>query len=126
MVLKALLALFLLLSDASAQLSGSVGPTTSLSSKQATVCNVLDYGGSVGSSDIGPAISSACTVGSHFTTPFLVLLILPINQNCVLTNSGSTLYVPEGASVVSCCLQSCMLTKPYVRQAIMICRRGSP
>lgn len=33
-----------------AQLSGSVGPSTPLSEKQGTICNVLDYGGSVGSS----------------------------------------------------------------------------
>ena len=46
---------------AAAQLSGSVGPTTSLSSKS-TLCNVLDYGGSVGSSDIGPAIQKAFDV----------------------------------------------------------------
>ncbi|THH13679.1 hypothetical protein EW146_g6568 [Bondarzewia mesenterica] len=58
------------------QLTGSVGPTTALSSKS-HICNVLDYGGSIGSSDIGPAILSAF-------------------QNCVLTNSGSTLYVPAG------------------------------
>ena len=32
------------------QLSGRVGPTTSRSSKQAHICNVLNYGGSVGSS----------------------------------------------------------------------------
>lgn len=36
--------------SAFAQLSGSVGPTTSRSSKQATICNVLSYGGTVGSS----------------------------------------------------------------------------
>ncbi|KAH8104352.1 rhamnogalacturonan-hydrolase [Phellopilus nigrolimitatus] len=60
-----------------AQLSGSVGPTSSLPSKQETICNVLDYGGEVGSSDIGPAIGSAFV-------------------NCVLTHSGSTLYVPSG------------------------------
>ncbi|TFY57203.1 hypothetical protein EVJ58_g7169 [Rhodofomes roseus] len=60
-----------------AQLSGSVGPTTPLSEKS-NLCNVLDYGGSVGSSDIGPAIQSAF-------------------DDCVLTNSSaSTLYVPEG------------------------------
>ena len=59
---KSLLASLLLISAVSAQLSGSVGPTTSLSEKQKTICNVLDYGGSVGSSDIGPAISSAFTV----------------------------------------------------------------
>ncbi|THH06186.1 hypothetical protein EW145_g4260 [Phellinidium pouzarii] len=60
-----------------AQLSGSVGPTTPTSEKQATICNVLDYGGEIGSSDIGPAIGNAFT-------------------ECVLNNSGSTLYVPEG------------------------------
>ena len=68
---KSLLAFLLLLSVVSAQLSGSVGPTTSLSSKQATICNVLDYGGSIGSSDIGPAISSAFTVSSPSTCLFL-------------------------------------------------------
>ncbi|KAH9923923.1 rhamnogalacturonase [Epithele typhae] len=77
MGLKSLLASLLLISAASAQLSGRVGPTSSLSSKQSTICNVLDYGGSIGSSDIGPAINSAFT-------------------NCVLKHSGSTLYVPAG------------------------------
>jgi len=61
----------------SAQLTGSVGPTTSTASKQATICNVLNYGGTVGSSDIGPAIGNAF-------------------NNCVLNNTGSTLYVPPG------------------------------
>ena len=46
----ALLALFAGTPIVLAQLTGSVGPTTSLSQKQATICNVLDYGGSVGSS----------------------------------------------------------------------------
>ena len=59
---KTLLASLLLIPAVSAQLSGSVGPTSSLSSKQSTICNVLDYGGSIGSSDIGPAINSAFTV----------------------------------------------------------------
>lgn len=59
-----------------AQLTGSVGPLTSLSSKS-KICNVLDYGGSIGSSDIGPAILNAY-------------------NKCVTTNSGSTLYVPAG------------------------------
>ncbi|EPS95398.1 hypothetical protein FOMPIDRAFT_131096 [Fomitopsis schrenkii] len=60
-----------------AQLSGSVGPTTPLSEKS-NLCNVLDYGGSIGSSDIGPAIQSAF-------------------DDCVLTSSSaSTLYVPAG------------------------------
>ncbi|KAI5119241.1 hypothetical protein M0805_008792 [Coniferiporia weirii] len=64
-------------SVALAQLSGSVGPTTPLSEKQATICNVLDYGGEIGSSDIGPAIGNAFT-------------------ECVLKHSGSTLYLPPG------------------------------
>lgn len=32
------------------QLTGHVGPTTSSSAKRNTICNVLDYGGSIGSS----------------------------------------------------------------------------
>lgn len=59
---KSLLASLLLVSAATAQLTGHVGPTTALSAKQATICSVLDYGGAVGSADIGPAISSAFTV----------------------------------------------------------------
>ncbi|KAL1943442.1 hypothetical protein VTO73DRAFT_4517 [Trametes versicolor] len=74
---KSLLASLLLVSAATAQLTGHVGPTTALSAKQATICSVLDYGGAIGSADIGPAISSAFT-------------------NCVLKHSGSTLYVPAG------------------------------
>ena len=35
---------------AHAQTSGHVGPTTPLSEKQGTICNVLNYGGTVGSS----------------------------------------------------------------------------
>ncbi|RPD78596.1 rhamnogalacturonase [Lentinus tigrinus ALCF2SS1-7] len=73
---QALLASVLLVTTVSAQLSGSVGPRTPLSQKS-HICNVLDYGGSIGSSDIGPAITSAF-------------------NNCVLKNSGSTLYVPAG------------------------------
>ena len=61
---RSLLSCLLLVVAASAQLSGSVGPTTPLSDKQATICNVLDYGGTVGSDDIGPAIASAFTVSS--------------------------------------------------------------
>ena len=48
--LALLSALVLVLPSALAQLSGSVGPTTPLSEKQGTICSVLDYGGSVGSS----------------------------------------------------------------------------
>jgi rhamnogalacturonan hydrolase len=43
---------------ARAQLTGPVGPTTPLASKS-HICNVLDYGGSIGSEDIGPAITNA-------------------------------------------------------------------
>ncbi|KAG8839610.1 hypothetical protein FRB91_006866 [Serendipita sp. 411] len=59
-----------------AQLTGHVGPTTALSSKS-NICNVLSYGGSIGSSDIGPAILSAF-------------------NNCVTKTAGSTLYLPAG------------------------------
>jgi rhamnogalacturonan hydrolase len=45
------------------QLTGSVGPTTARTAKT-NICNVLNYGGSIGSSDIGPAILSAYNV-SH-------------------------------------------------------------
>jgi rhamnogalacturonan hydrolase len=80
---------------ASAQLNTTVGPTTALSAKQTKICSVLDYGGSVGSSDIGPAILSAFTVypcpHSHCMRSFLHLV-----QNCVTKNTGSTLYVPTG------------------------------
>ncbi|KAJ5109423.1 hypothetical protein N7456_006098 [Penicillium angulare] len=46
---------------ATAQLSGSVGPTTSYASKADNkICSVLDYGGVAdNSTDVGPAISSA-------------------------------------------------------------------
>lgn len=45
------------------QLSGSVGPLTSHAAKAAVkTCSVLDYGGVAdGTTDIGPAISSAFT-----------------------------------------------------------------
>ena len=44
-----------------AQLTGSVGPLNTRASKS-NICNVLDYGGSIGSRDIGPAILSAFNV----------------------------------------------------------------
>jgi len=46
-----------------AQLSGTVGPTTSTASKAAKkVCNILSYGGVASTStDNGPAIASAWT-----------------------------------------------------------------
>lgn len=45
----------------SAQLSGTVGPTTTTAEKQATqVCNILDYGGKASkTTDNGAAIESA-------------------------------------------------------------------
>ena len=66
-MLSGLVALSLLSSvlfaPSQAQLTGSVGPLTTLASKS-KICNVLDYGGSIGSSDIGPAILSAFNVGA--------------------------------------------------------------
>lgn len=62
MSIKSLLASLLLISAASAQLSGHVGPTSALSAKQVKTCSVLDYGGKVGSTDIGPAIQKAFDV----------------------------------------------------------------
>lgn len=88
---------------ATAQLSGSVGPTTSLSSKS-TLCNVLDYGGSVGSSDIGPAIQKAFDVRSVLKScDYVRGIYFPLApQDCVKTNSKpSTLYVPSGACVLN-------------------------
>jgi rhamnogalacturonan hydrolase len=57
-----------------AQLSGSVGPTTSTSAKAATkICNILDYGGVAGADgDIGAAITSAwaaCKTGGQVYIP---------------------------------------------------------
>lgn len=51
-----------------AQLSGSVGPTSSTASKKSKkICNVLDYGAKAdGRTDIGPALSkawNACATG---------------------------------------------------------------
>lgn len=57
--------------------TASLGATTALSTKQATMCSVLDYGGVAdGETDIGPAITKAFT-------------------SCVSGNSA-TLYIPEG------------------------------
>jgi rhamnogalacturonan hydrolase len=50
-----------LFATARTQLTGPVGPLNTRASKS-NICNVLDYGGSVGSDDIGPAILSAYTV----------------------------------------------------------------
>jgi rhamnogalacturonan hydrolase len=54
-------AVALLSSCCSAQLSGSVGPTTSTASKAAKkVCNVLNYGAVADkSTDLGPALLAA-------------------------------------------------------------------
>lgn len=63
-----------LLAFAAAQLSGSVGPLTSASSKaNKKTCNVLDYGAKADkSTDIGPALSSAfqdCKNGGLILVP---------------------------------------------------------
>lgn len=69
------LAAFLLPSLVVAQLSGTVGPTTTRAAKQATICNVLDYGGVASkTSDVGPAIASAFAA----------------------CKSGGTVYIPAG------------------------------
>ncbi|KAG9002190.1 hypothetical protein FRB93_011816 [Tulasnella sp. JGI-2019a] len=59
-------------------LTAAVGPTTTTAAKKAVVCNVLNYGGTIGSSDIGPAILSAFT-------------------NCVKKATTATLYIPPGS-----------------------------
>ncbi len=71
-----LLAAIVLPSFAAAQLSGSVGPTTTRAAKRAVkVCNVLNYGGVASqTSDIGPPLASAF----------------------VACKSGGTVYVPPG------------------------------
>lgn len=61
-------------SFASAQLSGPVGPSTSLASKlKVKQCNILDYGGKADdSTDVGPAISAAveaCSKGGVVIVP---------------------------------------------------------
>ena len=74
MKLQSVTSLLFLAPFAAAQLSGSVGHKTSLSSKS-TLCNVLDYGGSIGSSDIGPAIQKAFDVQLVFVNPVLALTL---------------------------------------------------
>lgn len=56
-----------------------VGPTSSLSDKSGTICNVLNYGAVAdGKTDIGVAITNA------------------FSQCVVKANGGATLLVPEG------------------------------
>ncbi|KIO23148.1 glycoside hydrolase family 28 protein [Tulasnella calospora MUT 4182] len=65
-----LLATLLTASAAYAQLTGHVGPTSTTTAKRAKICNVLDYGGTIGSSDIGPAILNtfnSCVKGNYAT-----------------------------------------------------------
>jgi rhamnogalacturonan hydrolase len=50
-----------LFATARTQLTGPVGPLNTRASKS-NICNVLDYGGTIGSSDIGPAVQSAYNV----------------------------------------------------------------
>lgn len=56
-----LLSTVLLAVNVAAQLSGSVGPTTTRAAKAAKkICNVLNYGGVASkTSDIGPPLTSA-------------------------------------------------------------------
>ncbi len=59
---------------ATAQLSGSVGPTTSTASKAAKkICNVLNYGAKADNkTDVGSALASAfaaCKTGGISTSP---------------------------------------------------------
>jgi rhamnogalacturonan hydrolase len=63
---------------AQAQLSRPVGPITPLESKS-YICNVLNYGGSIDSKDIGPAIIDAFQVRviTHVVTLFVNRDIFP-------------------------------------------------
>ena len=91
-------ALLLTLNTLSAlgQLSGRVGPTTSRSAKRNTICNVLNYGGSVGSSVSVPLTISALTLTDTCAMQDIGPAIPSAFNNCVLKNKGSTLYIPPG------------------------------
>jgi rhamnogalacturonan hydrolase len=71
----------LLLQQAAAQLSGTVGPLTSVSTKKSTkLCNVLDYGAVADqSTDLGPPLADAF-------------------DDC---SSGGLVYVPSGDYLLS-------------------------
>lgn len=74
LVMSGLLATVSLVLPASAQLSGTVGPTTSTSAKAATkVCNIMDYGGVAdATTDNSGAISdawTACASGGEVLIP---------------------------------------------------------
>jgi len=60
-----------LLTTAQTQLTGRVGPLNFRESKS-NICNVLDHGGSIGSSDIGPAILDAYNVRDASITCWLL------------------------------------------------------
>jgi rhamnogalacturonan hydrolase len=76
MLLRFLPILIALAVCSDAQLVGTTGPTTSLSTKS-KVCNILSYGAKAdGKTDIGPAILSAFT-------------------NCAKAG-GATIYIPPG------------------------------
>ncbi|OCL02402.1 glycoside hydrolase family 28 protein [Glonium stellatum] len=77
----ALLTAAALLAVTAGQLTGSVGPTTSITQKRAKkVCNVLSYGAKADkSTDLGPAIQSAW-------------------QDC---KSGGVVYIPSGEYAMS-------------------------
>lgn len=74
MLISGLLATASLILPAAAQLSGTVGPTTTTSAKQSTKqCNIMDYGGTAdASTDNGDAIAAAwkdCASGGEVLIP---------------------------------------------------------
>ena len=80
----------ILATSCSAQLSGSVGPTTSTASKAAKkICNVLNYGAKADkSTDLGPAITSAfaaCNTGGISTPPPILPFPPPTNNHSLDT-----------------------------------------
>ncbi|KAG8167029.1 hypothetical protein KVR01_002718 [Diaporthe batatas] len=73
MFISGLLATAGLVLPAVAQLSGTVGPTTSTAAKQHKICNIMDYGGKADAkADNGPAIAAAwkdCAKGGEVLIP---------------------------------------------------------
>jgi rhamnogalacturonan hydrolase len=80
----------LFVSSVKAQLSGTVGPTTTTAHKAATkVCNILSYGGVASkTTDNGPAIASAwadCKAGGESKSfllkcPHIRMLLIGLNS----------------------------------------------
>ncbi|KAG9044393.1 hypothetical protein FS837_008218 [Tulasnella sp. UAMH 9824] len=96
-----LLATLLTASTACAQLTGRVGPTSTTAAKRAKVCNVLDYGGTIGSSDIGPAILNtfnSCVKGNYAT---LYLPAGSYNMATWVTLSGASNWAFQMDGVIT-------------------------